>query len=124
MTDVSAILLALERDLWRANREGDADFYRATLTDDALLVSRFGAAPKTVVVPMIAANRNPFVRTELSDQQVRFLGPTAALVTYRADYTARVDGVDVDLSVLATTVYVERDGQWLVTLHQQTPLGP
>ncbi|MER7004246.1 nuclear transport factor 2 family protein [Dactylosporangium sp. NPDC000555] len=123
MTDAAVLLLALEQDLWRANRDGDADFYRANLTDDALLVSRFGIASKSAVVPMIAANRNPFVRTELSGQQVRFLGPTSALVTYRADYTARVDGADVDLSVLATTVYVERDGRWLVALHQQTPLG-
>ncbi|MDF5757471.1 hypothetical protein [Spongiactinospora sp. TRM90649] len=40
------------------------------LRDDALLVSRFGTAGKAQVVPLIQANRNPFVRAEPSAHRV------------------------------------------------------
>lgn len=123
MNDTEKTLMALEEELWRANREGDADFYRHLLTDDALLVSRYsGVASKAVVVPMIEANQNPFLRTTLSEQRVRILSPTAALISYRADYTALINGSEVDLAALATTVYIWDNDQWRVTLHQQTAL--
>ncbi|MBY8338874.1 nuclear transport factor 2 family protein [Streptomyces spinosirectus] len=122
MSDIAKLLSALEEELWRANRAGDGTTYERLLRKDALLVSRFGTADKERIVPLIEANRNPFVRSELSDRQVRVLSPDSALVTYRVQYTARTDQGDVDHTALATTVYSREDDAWRVVLHQQTPL--
>ncbi|AOW88230.1 nuclear transport factor 2 family protein [Streptomyces olivaceus] len=122
MSDIENLLSALEEELWRANRDGDGTAYERLLREDALLVSHFGTAGKERIVPLIEANHNPFVRSELSDRQVRLLSPDSALVTYRVEYTARTDQGDVDHAALATTVYSREDDAWLVVLHQQTPL--
>jgi hypothetical protein len=56
--------------------------------DNALLVSRLGGiAPKALVVLTIEANRNPFLRTTLSEQRVRILSATAVLANYRGPIT-------------------------------------
>ncbi len=120
--DVEKELLALEEEMWRANREGDGAFYDRVLRDDALLVSRFGFAGKQEVVPGIQANRNPFIRSELSDQRVVVLTDTSAFISYRASYTALMEDGEHDFTVLATSIYVHDGEAWRSVLHQQTPL--
>ena len=117
---VEQTLLELEEELWRANREGDGAFYNKILRDDVLLVSRFGVAPKQVIVNGIQANHNPFLRTELSDQRVRVLTDTTAMITYTANYTALINGTEQDFKVYATSVYVLEGGEWRSALHQQS----
>ncbi|GAA1708207.1 nuclear transport factor 2 family protein [Fodinicola feengrottensis] len=121
MTDESA-LLAAEDELWRANREGDGGFYAKNLRDDALVVSKYGVASKEIIVATIGANRNPYVKTVLSDQRVLFITSDSALVTYKADVTALVAGKEVEFSVLASTVYARENDQWRGVLHQQSAL--
>jgi|RhiMetdeSRZDD1v2_1073273.scaffolds.fasta_scaffold3289716_1 uncharacterized protein (TIGR02246 family) len=115
-------ILGLEDEMWRANREGDGGFYARCLTDDAIVVSRFGVMGKDQIVAGINANRNPFVRSEIHEPRVFALGDSAALITYRATYTALIDGAEQDFTSLSTSVYVLVDGQWRSKFHQQTPL--
>lgn len=122
MSDLEKTLIELEEQMWRANREGDGAFYQRHLTDDALLISRYGVAGKAQVVPTIQANRNPFIRTALSDHRVMRLSDTSALVTYKVAYTALVDDREVDVTALATSVYVSDGDTWRGAFHQQTSL--
>jgi uncharacterized protein (TIGR02246 family) len=115
-------ILDLEDEMWRANREGDGDYYARCLTDDAMVVSRFGVMGKDQIVAGITANRNPFVRSAIHDPKVFALGDAAALITYRATYTALIDGAEQDFTTLSTSVYVLIDGQWRSKFHQQTPM--
>jgi hypothetical protein len=115
-------LLAAEEEMWRANREGDGAFYEGHLRDDALLVSKYGVVSKQTVVPMIQANRNPYVKTVLSDQRVLPIADGSALVTYRADVTAATEGGEIEFSVLATSVYAREGDRWRGVFHQQTAL--
>jgi hypothetical protein len=115
------ILLDLEDDLWRANREGDGEFYATTLRDDALTISKYGVVDKATVVPVVQANRNPYVETKLSNHKVLHLTDDCALITYQADVTT---ASNVRLSVLATSVYVRGSyGDWRLVVHQQTPIA-
>ena len=116
------ILLDLEDRMWRANREGDGGFYAEVLRDDAMVVSRYGTATKDQIVPGISANRNPYLRTDLSDQQVIMVTADSALVTYRADVTALIEGAEQQFSVLATSVYARGDDGWRSVFHQQSAL--
>jgi uncharacterized protein (TIGR02246 family) len=115
-------LLEREEQMWRANREGDGDFYEKNLREDALVVSKYGVIDKKTGIPVIRANRNPYTKTILSNQKVISLTEDSALVTYKCDITARTEAGEIEFSVLATSVYVREDGQWLITLHQQTAL--
>lgn len=119
---VTETLLELEDRMWRANREGDGAVYQEMLREDALAVSRYGVMGKDQLVPMVHANRNPYLKTELSDRKVIELDENCALVTYRADVTALVDGNEVELPSYATSVYVRTDGEWRAAFFQQTSL--
>jgi hypothetical protein len=119
---VEDVLLAAEEEMWRANREGNGAFYDALLRDDALLVSKYGVVEKQAVVPMITANRNPYVKTELSGQRVLRINDATALVTYKADVTATTEAGEVEFSVLATSVYALEGDSWRIVFHQQSAL--
>lgn len=120
--DFTTELLTLEEEMWRANREGDGDFYDRTLRDDAMMVSPYGVAGKETVVPLIHANKNPFIRSKISDAKVIRLNDNAAVVTYTAEWTARTDNGDVDAKALSTSVYAREGGEWKAVLFQQTAL--
>ncbi|MCE7006469.1 nuclear transport factor 2 family protein [Kibdelosporangium philippinense] len=117
---IEQTLLELEEELWRANREGDGAFYDKMLRADALGVSRYGLYDKDQAVKLINVNDNPFTRSAISDAKVRVVNETAALVTYKVDYTALIDGAEQDFTALATSVYSLEDGEWRVVLHQQS----
>ncbi|GAA1264137.1 nuclear transport factor 2 family protein [Saccharothrix xinjiangensis] len=116
-------LIGLEEELWRANREGDGAFYERSLRDDAVAVSQYGVMTKADAVATIGANRNPYLKTALSDVRVVGVGDGGAAVTYRVDVVALVGEREVGFSALATTVYAREGDGWLVALHQQSPLA-
>jgi hypothetical protein len=120
--NIEQTLLSLEDEMWRANREGDGSFYERVVRDDALVVSRYGVATKAEIVPGIAKNENPYIRTELSDQKVVRITADSALVTYKAAVTALVNGSETAFQVLATSVYARADDEWRNVFHQQTAL--
>jgi hypothetical protein len=119
---VTETLLGLEERMWQANREGDGAFYAELLRDDALVVSKYGVMTKAQGIPVIQANQNPYIKTVLSDQKVIELDENNALVTYRVDVTALVQGNEVELPSYATSVYTREGDQWCGVFHQQTAL--
>ncbi|MFD7652770.1 nuclear transport factor 2 family protein [Actinosynnema sp. NPDC059797] len=116
-------LIRLEEELWRANREGDGAFYERSLRDDAVAVSQYGVMTKADAVSTIGANRNPYLKTELSGVRVLEVGADSAAVTYRVDVVALVEEREVEFSALVTTVCAREGDGWLVVLHQQSPLS-
>jgi ketosteroid isomerase-like protein len=119
---VETELSTLEENMWTANRAGDGHFYDTRLRADAMVVSRYGVLGKAEIVPGIQRNHNPYLRNKLSDQRVVRISADSALITYRADVTALVDGEEVDFAVLATSVYAREGGGWLCVFHQQSAL--
>ena len=119
---ITDTLLDLEEQMWRANREGDGAFYARMLRDDALAVSPYGVMGKAQAVPLITANQNPYVKTDLSEQKVIELDENNALITYKVAVTALVDGSPVDFVAYGTSVYTREDGGWRSVFYQQTAL--
>ena len=82
-----------------------------------------------MVLPFAVLNREatvasmreapPWSRYELADEQVIALSNEAATLLYRA--TAQRQG-QPEYRALMSTTYVRVNGEWLVKLHQQTPL--
>src|SRR5882757_2167808 len=119
---VTETLLELEDRMWQANREGDGGFYVEYLRDDSLAVSKYGVMNKAQTIPVISANHNPYVKTELSGRQVLVLDDDNAVVTYKVDVTAVVQGNEMELPSYASTVWNRTGGEWRVAFHQQTAL--
>jgi hypothetical protein len=115
MTDLRDQLLAIEREL--AGGTGDA--YRARLTDDAVVVVPGAAITREQCAFAIDATPG-WEEFAIQDERVVELGPDAAFLTYR--WTSRRG--EETYTALMSSVYVRRDGEWKLALHQQTSAEP
>src|SRR5687768_9631191 len=119
MDSLQVELTSLEERGWQALSEGTgAEFYDALLTEDALMVLPFALLDRPSA---IAAMRDapPWASYSLSDVQVVRLGDAAAMLVYRA--TAQREG-QPEYRALMSTTYERIEDEWLVKLHQQTPI--
>jgi hypothetical protein len=113
--ELSAKLFELEREL----AEGDGDTYRRLLTDDAVVVVPGQAMSKQETA--LAMDSSPgWERIELVDAQFAQPSPDTALLTYRFSGQR---GQDFSYTALMGSLYVNRNGAWLMAYHQQTPLS-
>lgn len=111
-------LFALEEQFWK----GDAAFYAQKLTKDSLMVfaDPVGVLPKDAAVEAIAGGIRWEDVTFTAAQVVR-LTDDAAVLAYRAN--ARKEGESTPYNAWISSVYIRRNGEWLLAHHQQTPDG-
>lgn len=109
-------LLELEAEFWEA--AGDPDFYRANFADNGLMALPVGIMTKPDVVAAMdgATEWESFT---IEDPRYVEVGDVAALVYATV---AREPGADEEYRALITSVYVNRGGDWMLVLHQQTPV--
>ena len=117
MTQVAQEIEDLERRGWAALSGPDgAAFYEDTMADDGLMVFPGMVMDKRTAIGTIR-DVQPWARFELADINVAG-DENAALVTYRAN--AQRAG-EPEYEAIMSSVYVRRDGRWLLLLHQQSP---
>ena len=106
-------LLEIERELGG----GSGDTYRRHLTEDAIVVVPGAAIDREKCA--FAIDQSPgWDEFEITDEQVIELTPESAVLNYR--WSSRRG--DETYEALMSSVYVRRDGEWKLALHQQTPL--
>ncbi len=120
--DLREELMALERQSWEYMKERDRPAMRRFLAEDLL---------------QIYADGNRYFKSEFLDYMtdyrldsyeieptyaVRVISPDVAMLVYRVTSrgAARLDRRKSD-KVLATSVYVRRNGTWTSVLYQETP---
>lgn len=113
-------LLAVERQLWK----NDAELYGHHLIDEALLVfPETGVIGRQVALDAIRqenAEGRRWAEVDIGDVHALELGRDAAVLTYRV--AARWEHEAARYMGLASSVYVQRNGERKLALHQQTPL--
>jgi hypothetical protein len=113
-------LTQIERQLWK----NDVELYACHLLDDATLVfAETGPIPKNTALDAIRAENaegRRWAEVEFYEVRCRELTENVALLTYRV--AARWEHEKSSISALASSVYIQREGTWLLTFHQQTPL--
>src|SRR5918993_4663426 len=118
--DLEHELLAIERLLWT----NDAAIYESSLVEDAVLVfAETGVIrrePALAAIRQENADGRRWAEVQFDDVLTLRLAQDAALLTYRA--TARWAHASLRIAVLASSVYVKRDGRWKLAFHQQTPV--
>lgn len=109
-------LLELEEGFWHA--AGDGNYYMKHMAPGGLCVLPNGVLDKDTTVSAIT-DAEPWQTFELSDVRVLDLGDDEAALCYRAD-ASRGDGDGY--TALISSVYTRFHGEWMLSLHQQTPV--
>ena len=115
-------LMALEKDSWEAMKTRNRAVIRRLLPDDCLQIYADGTRyTKSEFLDYIANYRLDDYEIEPT-YGMRMISPDAALLIYRVTSRgrARFDRMNTG-KVLATSVYVRRDGKWGSVLYQETP---
>jgi hypothetical protein len=108
-------LLEIDESLAR----GSGDDYRARLTDDAVvLIPGMGLLDREACAAAVDATPGPgWGAIEITDARLVALGEDSAAIAYRFSG----ERGDSRYEALMSSVYVRRDGEWKLALHQQTP---
>jgi hypothetical protein len=115
-------LMALEKQSWDFMATRNRAAMRRLLADDLLQIFSDGSRySKSEFLGYMADYRLDGYAIEPTFA-VRRIGPDVALLIYRVTSrgAARLDRARPD-KVLATSIYVRRDGKWTGVLYQETP---
>lgn len=117
--DVDTIV-ARERLVWEALLAGDADADATLLADDFVGVSPTGFATRNDHAELLSAG--PTVADYSIVQPVLLaISADAALLAYEARY--RRCGSDTLEGMYVSSLWCRRDGEWVNTFSQDTPIG-
>jgi hypothetical protein len=110
--------IELEQRFWRA--AGDPDFYRQRFADDGVMAFHIGLMGKPEVVEAMAgaAEWSTFTMDDL-----RFVEITDDVVSLTYTTVAVPADSHDEYRAAVTSVYVRRGGEWMLVIHQQSPLA-
>jgi hypothetical protein len=114
---IKASLLELERQLWNA----DEEFYRDTLSEDAVMVfpEPTGILDRSAVLESLGG-ADRWRRIEFDDERLLNIGDDSFQLVYLAVAERSEDGSEY--TAFITSTYVRADGSWRLSSHQQTPV--
>lgn len=117
MPGTEEALLELEGRFWEA--AGDVAFYRDNFADDGVMAFHVGIMGKGEVLEAMGGAAEWESYTFEDPRFVQVTDDVAAL-TYTTSAVA--PGSEEPYEAAITSVYVRREGRWLLVLHQQSPL--
>lgn len=109
-------LLELENGFWEA--AGSPEFYGDHFAEDGVIALAMGTMGKLEAMEVMET-ADPWVDHELHSPRLIEIGRDAAALVYRA--SARRAGDESQYEVVVSSVYVRRQGDWKLIVHQQTP---
>ncbi len=112
-------ILSLEKQVWTALVEGNAQADRALLSPDFLGVYPTGFANRDDHVGQFADSPT-MAQYELSDTRLRVLSADVVLLSYRADYL-RPEAQEWE-AMLISSLWERRHDVWINSFSQDTPL--
>lgn len=111
-------LMAIERSLWK----NEPNVYHQTYIPGAILifpeVGRIGRSEAVDAIREENRAGRAWVEVNLDDVASLGLRGETVLLTYQA--VARWNYEQVPTTILCSTLYVKREGHWMVAFHQQT----
>jgi hypothetical protein len=123
--DTKSDVTSIEKSLWEAWKNKQAGPFEQNLTDNSVGVGPMGVqAGKEQMIKELTSNPCDVRSYSLSDWQVHELSPDTVLVTYKAKQDATCQGNKVPAEVVASSVYVKKDGKWMAASHFEAPSMP
>jgi uncharacterized protein (TIGR02246 family) len=118
---VETEIVAFEKRAFEAWKNKDKKFFEDHMAEDGLYLGADGTGGKAQYVQAIIGNNCTVSRYALDNTKVTMLGKDAALLTYRYTHDAVCGGTPEASPLWASTIYVKRDGKWLIAFHQEIP---
>jgi len=109
-------LLHLESQFWGA--AGNREFYDAHFADDGLMAFTVGIMTKPQVLAAMAGAPS-WSSFTVDDPRYVEVGDDVAAIVYA---TEAENERGEEHRAVVTSVYVNRGGEWILVLHQQTPI--
>jgi hypothetical protein len=110
-------LIDLEMQVWDALRRGDAEADARLLSEDFVGLYPTGFAGRAEHAAALA-NGPTVAEYDLYDARMIAISDRDALLLYRADY--RMPGDNVTASMYVSSLWSQRDGEWVNTFSQDT----
>lgn len=117
ITDTLDTLMELERAFW--NAAGKPEHYEHRFAEDGVMAFDVGVMDKPAVVAAVASSAS-WASFTIDDVRMTQITDDVVALTYTT--TARTVGSDAAYEAVISSVYVRRNDEWLLVLHQQTPL--
>ncbi len=120
--DVKSSVMSIEKSLWEAWKNKQTEPFQQNLADNTVGVSPMGITTgKDQVIKELSDSPCDVRSYSLSDWQVHEITNETVIVTYKAKQDATCQGNKVPGEVVASSVYVKKDGKWMAASHFETP---
>jgi hypothetical protein len=110
----------MERQAWDAFGRGDGKFFEGFYSSDATQIDPNGIMTRKEAIAAISTKPCELKNYSINNFKVTMLNATTAFVTYNATQDASCGGQKVPDKLLASSVYVKRNGKWQGALHQES----
>ena len=116
-------IMTKERQLWKAFKNKDAKTFGQWIAEDVQEISMTDARLRTKADIIQMMSQYNITDYELTDMQVSDITPNVAILTYKV----RAKGTHMGKPIpggqtYASTVWVEKNGDWWAKFHQETPI--
>lgn len=118
---VAQRLIAEERASWNLAIQRNAGAYQAFHASDFITLTGSGVVGRVASENSAMDAQVRFDQCTLSEFEVRFVAPNAALVTYRVAAAGLDHGKAFRLDSYASSLWMKRKGAWLNVFYQATP---
>ena len=116
-------VLKVEEERNQAMLKGDADALGRICADELAWMSPRGELlTKAEMLENLRSGKQEYVSTNRDDVRLHVYGDTVVM-TVHSNSTARWQGKTFSYPRRFSNVYVKRDGQWQLVLHQATPIA-
>ena len=118
-------LLSLEKKYWNAIKSRDTTTAKRLSTDPCVVVGAQGAGEidRKALGDMLDKAKYDLTDYRFDDVRVRQIADDVAVVAYKVKEKLVVDGKDLTLDAFDSSVWVQRDGEWLCAVHTESVAG-
>jgi ketosteroid isomerase-like protein len=115
----------LEQQYWQAIQDGDLPTLLRLTDDPCVVAGAQGVAmvDRQTYEKMFTGAKWKVLGFSLSDVQARIAADGVALVAYKVKEELEVEGQPITLNASDTSVWIQKNGQWVCTLHAESVLG-
>jgi hypothetical protein len=118
-------LLEREKRYWNAIKTKDAQV-AARLTDDTCIIvgaQGVGEISRDAVSQMLGESTHELRSFSLDDVHFRRLSNDVVALAYKVSEELTVDGKTINLVAYDSSVWMNRDGEWVCVVHTEAPAG-
>jgi uncharacterized protein (TIGR02246 family) len=115
--------MAKEELLWTAWGKRDTETFKKNLTGDAVQIGPSGAySGRESILQAMGRQSCNFTDFDPENVEMRQLSKDVIVLSYAYAQKGTCNGDPIPARVMATSIYVQKDGRWLAAHYHESPL--